>query len=89
MSHGDKLTDLHTATKTENEMKSRFLLDVVVGESASVLELLASEDQALLVRGNSLLVLDFGLDIVDCIRAFHLKRDSLAREGLDKYLHPE
>ena len=30
-------------------MQSRLLLDVVVGEGAAVLELLAGEDQALLV----------------------------------------
>lgn len=37
-------------------MKGGLLLDVVVRKSAAVLELLASEDQTLLVRGNSLLV---------------------------------
>jgi len=40
------------------------LLDVVVGQSAAILELLSGEDQALLVRGNALLVLDLGLDVV-------------------------
>jgi hypothetical protein len=29
------------------------LLDVVIGQSASILELLASKDESLLVRGNS------------------------------------
>jgi hypothetical protein len=80
MSHGDKLTDLHTATKTENEMKSRFLLDVVIGESASVLELLASENQALLVRGNSFLVLNLALDVVDGVGGLDLKSDGLASD---------
>ena len=56
------------------------LLDVVVGKGAAILELLAGEDQALLVRGNSLLVLDLGLDIVDGVRRLHLKGDSLARD---------
>jgi hypothetical protein len=37
-------------------VKGGLLLDVVVGKSAAVLELLASEDQALLVWGNTLLV---------------------------------
>jgi hypothetical protein len=37
-------------------MKCRLLLDVVVGERAAVLKLLAREDEALLVRGNALLV---------------------------------
>jgi hypothetical protein len=54
-----------TTTETEDQMESRLLLDVVVGKGAAVLELLAGEDQALLVRGNALLVLDLGLDIVD------------------------
>ena len=53
-----------TTTETEDQVESRLLLDVVVGEGAAVLELLAGEDQALLVRGNALLVLDLGLDIV-------------------------
>jgi hypothetical protein len=56
----------NAATETEHQVQSRLLLDVVVGERAAVLELLAREDQALLVRGNAFLVLDLGLDIV-CI----------------------
>jgi len=42
-----------------------FLLDVVVRQGAAILQLLASKDQALLVRRNALFVLDLGLDIVD------------------------
>ena len=38
-------------------MECRFLLDVVVAESTAVFELLAGEDQALLVGRDSLLVL--------------------------------
>ena len=37
-------------------MEGRLLLDVVVAQGAAILKLLAGEDQALLVRGNSLLV---------------------------------
>jgi hypothetical protein len=59
-----------------------YLLDIVVAESAAILELLAGEDQSLLVRRNAFLVLDLGLDIVDGIRRLHLEGDSLAREGL-------
>jgi hypothetical protein len=50
--------DLHTTTKTEDQVEGRLLLDVVVGESAAVLELLAGENQALLVRWDALLVLN-------------------------------
>jgi hypothetical protein len=75
---------LGTSTETEDEMEGRLLLDVVVGEGAAVFELLAGEDQALLVRGNSLLVLDLALDIVDGVGGLDLKGDGLARKGLDE-----
>ena len=49
-----------TATsESEDEMESGLLLDVVVGKGASVLELLASEDESLLIGRDSFLVLDF------------------------------
>jgi hypothetical protein len=60
------------------------LLDVVVAQGAAVLQLLSSEDQTLLVRGNSLLVLDLALDIVDGVARFDLEGDGLTREGLDE-----
>jgi hypothetical protein len=56
-------------TETEDQVESRLLLDVVVGKGAAILELLAGEDQALLVRGNALLVLDLGLDVVCALLA--------------------
>merc|ERR1712018_992062 len=68
-------------------MEGALLLDVVVGESPSVLELLASEDQPLLVWGDSLLVLDLGLDVLNGVRGLHLESDGLTGEGLDEDLH--
>ena len=67
-------------------LKRRFayLLDVVVAQSAAILELLAGEDQALLVRGNALLVLDLGLDIVDGVARLDLEGNGLTRQGLDE-----
>lgn len=47
---------LATTTQAEHEVKGGLLLDVVVRKSTAVLELLASEDQTLLVRGDALLV---------------------------------
>ena len=35
------------------KVKGGFLLDIVVGKGAPVLELLSGEDQALLIRGDS------------------------------------
>jgi len=61
-------------------MKGRFLLNVVVAEGATVLELLASKDEALLIRGNALLVLDLALDVVNGVRGLDLKGDGLASD---------
>ena len=44
---------LSTTTEAEHQVEGRLLLDVVVAERAAVLELLAGEDQALLVGGNA------------------------------------
>merc|ERR1739847_217806 len=68
-------------------MEGALLLDVVVGEGSSVLQLLASEDQPLLIWGDSLLVLDLGLDVLNGVRGFDLKGDGFTGEGLDEDLH--
>ena len=78
---------LATTTKAEDKVKGGLLLDVVVGEGAAILKLLAGEDEALLIRGDALLVLDLGLDVLDGVRGLHLEGDGLAREGLHKDLH--
>ena len=59
-------------------MEGGLLLDVVVREGPAILELLAGEDESLLVRGDALLVLDLGLDVVDGVGRLHLEGDSLA-----------
>merc|ERR1711902_312578 len=68
-------------------MKGRLLLDVVVGGSPSVLQLLSSKDQPLLVWGNAFLVLDLGLDVLNAVRGLDLEGDGLAGESLDEDLH--
>merc|ERR1712018_84245 len=68
-------------------MEGALFLDVVVGEGSSVLELLAGEDQPLLVWGDSLLVLDLSLDVLNGVRGLHLESDGLASQGLDEDLH--
>ena len=79
--------DLHSSSKAKNQMKGGLLLDVVVGKGATVLKLLASEDETLLIWGNALLVLDLLLDLLDGVRAFNLKGDGLSSESLDEDLH--
>jgi len=68
-------------------MKSRLLLDVVIGKSSSILKLLSGKDQSLLVWGNSLLVLDLSLDVLNGVAGLNLKGNCLSSEGLDEDLH--
>ena len=79
--------DLHSAAETKDEVKSGLLLNVIVGKSATVFELLASEDQALLIGRITFLVLDLGLDIVDGVGGLDLQNDGLAGQSLDEDLH--
>ena len=83
----DCVNHLNSTSQAKHQVESGLLLDVVVGESAAILELLAREDQALLVRGNALLVLDLGLDVVNGVGGLHIQGDGLAGEGLNEYLH--
>jgi hypothetical protein len=54
-------------------------LNVVVRQSSAIFQLLPGKDEALLVRGDALLVLDLGLDVVDRVGGLDLKGDGLAR----------
>lgn len=75
-------------------MQIIFLLDVVVTQGSTVLQLLASKDKLLLFLGDSFglvlnlgLVLDLRLNIVDGIRALDFQSVCLSCDGFDKYLH--
>ena len=71
-----------STAQAQHKVKSRLLLNVVVRERAAVLELLASEDETLLIRRNALLVLDLLLHILDGVRGLDIKSDRLAGQGL-------
>merc|ERR1712045_358137 len=79
--------DLHTSSESQDEMESGFLLDVVIGEGSAILKLLSSEDESLLIRWDSLLVLDLGLDVLDSVSWLDFESDGLTGEGLDEDLH--
>ena len=64
-------------------MKGGLLLDIVVGQSTSILKLLSGENETLLVGRNTFLVLNLGLDIVDRVRRLDFEGDGLAGEGFD------
>jgi len=51
-------------------VERRLLLDVVVSQGASIFELLSGEDQSLLIRGDTFLVLDLLFDVLNGITAF-------------------
>merc|ERR1719486_270297 len=68
-------------------MEGRFLLDVVIRKGSSVLKLLSSEDESLLIGRDAFLVLDLGLDVLDGVAWLDLKSDGLSSESLDEDLH--
>lgn len=61
----------------KDKVQCRLLLDVVISKGASIFELFSGKDQALLVRGNALFVLNFGLDIVDRVVRLDLQGNGL------------
>merc|ERR1711988_1323306 len=73
--------NLHTSPEPEDEVKGRLLLDVVVRKSSAILQLLASEDQPLLIWGNAFLVLDLSLDVLNAVGGLDLEGDGLPSEG--------
>ncbi|GET93442.1 polyubiquitin, putative [Leishmania tarentolae] len=79
--------DLHAAAQAQHQVQRGLLLDVVVRERAALLQLLAGEDQALLVRRDALLVLDLGLHVLNRVARLHLQRDRLAGQRLHEDLH--
>ena len=73
-----RAVDLASSTQTKDQMESRLLLDIVVREGAAILQLLSSEDQTLLIWGNSLLVLDLSLDVLNRVRGLDIQSNRLS-----------
>lgn len=48
----------NSSSEPQDQVEGRLLLDVVVGKGSAILELLSGKDQSLLIRGDTLLVLD-------------------------------
>merc|ERR1712156_1346390 len=80
--------DLHSTSQTKNQMESGFLLDVVVGKSSSIFQLLSSEDETLLIWWDSFLVLYLSLYILNGIRCFNFERDCFSCQSLTKICIP-
>jgi len=68
-------------------MEGRFLLDVVIGQCPSILQLLPGKYEPLLVGWNSFFVLDFGFHVVDGVRGLDIQSDGFAGQGFHEDLH--
>jgi len=79
--------DLHTTSKSQNEMKGRLFLNVVIWKSSTILELLSGKDKSLLIWWDSFLILDFSFDIFNCVCWFNIKSDGFSSKGFDEDLH--
>jgi len=79
--------NLHSTSKSQDEVKGGFLLDIVVTKSSTILKLLASENESLLVGRDTLFILDLGLDIVNGVTGLDIQSDGLSGQSLYKDLH--
>merc|ERR1711924_494804 len=79
--------DLHTSSQAKYQMQSALFLNVVIRQCTAIFQLLAGKDEALLVRWDTLFVLDLCLHIVNCIGSLHVECDGLACESLYEDLH--
>lgn len=68
-------------------MKSGLLLDIVVSQRATIIQLLAGKDESLLVGRNAFLILNLRLHALNRVRRLHVQSYSLARERLHEDLH--
>jgi hypothetical protein len=71
---------LLSTSQPQNQVQSRLLLDIVVAQGSSILQLLTSKDKSLLVWWDTLLVLDLGLDIINGIRGLDFQSDCLSSQ---------
>ena len=79
--------DLHATAESQDQVNGGLLLNVVVGEGSAIIQLLAGEDQSLLVPWDAFFVLDLGLHILDGVSLLNIECNSLARKGLNEDLH--
>ena len=65
---------VNTASETQDQVERRLLLDVIIGKSTAILQLLSRKNQPLLIRRNSFLILDLRLNIVNCVTWLDIER---------------
>lgn len=75
------------AAKSQNQVKRAFFLYIVVTQSTTVLELLSSKDESLLVGRNAFFVLYLCFDIFDGVRWLHFERNGFTSQCFDEDLN--
>lgn len=68
-------------------MNGGFFCNIIVREGPTVLKLLPCKDEALLIGGYALFVLDLLLNSFDRIGRIDFKCDSFPRQCFHEYLH--
>lgn len=76
-------------TEAKDKVEGGLFLNVIISKGTAILKLLASKDEALLVRRDALFVLNLLLDIVNRIARLNLKGDGLTSKSLYKDLHDD
>merc|ERR1719152_1065222 len=85
--NSDRWASSVSTSEPEDQVKGRFLLNVVVRKSSAIFKLLTGKDKSLLVWWDSFLILDLGLDVFDGVGWFDIKGDGLTSQSLDENLH--
>ncbi len=68
-------------------MQRGLLLDVIVGKSAAILQLLPRKNEALLVRRNALLILNLLFHSLNRVARLHVESNGLSSKSFDEDLH--
>ena len=79
--------DLHTSSKSEDQVESRFFLNVIVRKGSSIFKLLSSEDKSLLIWWDTFLILDFSFNVLNGVCWLNVKSNGFSGKGLDEDLH--
>lgn len=79
--------DLHTSSKSENQVESGFFLDVIVREGSSILKLLSSKNESLLIWWDTFFILDFGFYIFNSISWLNIESNGFSGKGFNEDLH--
>jgi len=71
---------LTASAEPKHQVQSTFLLNIVITQRASILQLLSSKDETLLIRWDSLFILDLCLHIINSVWWLDIQCNCLACE---------